>query len=117
MAAAQKESDARRAQHLDGFYELRLVRSSSACPEQYDCFIDNEQAGYFRLRHGRFRVDYPDCGGPTIYSADTKGDGEFEEGERAVFLARGLQRCISAWRLGAEKLLAAEQAAAAAGLR
>lgn len=65
---------------IDGF---KLVLTSSACPEQYDVFdAAGKKVGYLRLRHGRFRVDVPDCGGETIYSSYTKGDGTFEETER-----------------------------------
>ena len=32
-----------------------------ACPEQYDVFLDGEQVGYLRLKHGVFRCDYPAC--------------------------------------------------------
>lgn len=59
---------------------LRLT--SGACPEQYDAYIGGDKVGYFRLRHGKFYVEYPDVGGETVYKADTKGDGMFEEEER-----------------------------------
>jgi hypothetical protein len=54
-----------------------LKKTCSACPEQYDAHLDSlegEQVGYIRLRWGEFRVDYPDCGGETIYNASL-GDG------------------------------------------
>lgn len=66
---------------------IRLVKTCSACPEQYDAFEDGKQVGYLRLRHGEFRVDYPDCGGETIYTATPNGDGEFfDDDERDYFL-------------------------------
>lgn len=47
-----------------------LVKTCSACPEQYELFDEDRTiVGYFRLRHGGFRVDAPDCGGETVYSA------------------------------------------------
>ena len=47
---------------------IKLVRTSVAVPEQYDAFDDSgEQVGYLRLRHGRFRVDFPANGGRTIF--------------------------------------------------
>lgn len=46
---------------------LELVLTCSACPEQYEVFKDGKQVGYYRLRFGEFRVDFPDCGGDTIY--------------------------------------------------
>lgn len=66
---------------IDG---CRLICTCSACPEQYDVFDDNTgvQIGYLRLRHGYFRADVPDCGGETVYEADTAGDGIFDEDER-----------------------------------
>ena len=66
---------------------LRLERTSFACPEQYDVFDENDnQVGYLRLRHGNFRVDYPNCGGKVIYDAHPNGDGIFEEDEREHYL-------------------------------
>lgn len=62
----------------------RLVCTCGACPEQYDVFDDTtkEQVGYLRLRHGYFRADIDNCGGETVYEADTCGDGIFEDDER-----------------------------------
>lgn len=76
---------------LDKGLELHLT--CQACPEQYEVFLEGTkvQAGYLRLRHGSFRVDYPDCGGETIYEASPKGDGIFENDERAFFLSEALQ--------------------------
>lgn len=64
--------------------ELRLT--CGACPEQYDAFLDGQQVGYLRLRHGHFTVEYPDCGGETIYEASPSGDGSFEDAERDHYL-------------------------------
>lgn len=65
---------------------VRLVLTCEECPEQYDAFIGQDQVGYLRLRHGQFRVDYPDCGGETIYTAEPIGDGIFEDHERDRYL-------------------------------
>jgi len=72
---------------------LKLVCTSPACPEQYDVFdSQGVQIGYLRLRHGRFRADYPDCGGDTVYVSNTKGDGAFEESERLPELTNAVRK-------------------------
>lgn len=59
--------------HIDEFY---LHKTCSACPEQYDVFLETDfnkafdektnkwnpssEVGYLRLRHGTFRADYID---------------------------------------------------------
>ena len=71
-------------------YELR---GDGACPEQYDVFKDGEQVGYLRLRNGWFRADYPQIchsGGETIYEANPRGDGEFEDDERKHYLTEAI---------------------------
>lgn len=74
--------------YIDGF---KLVCTCGACPEQYDVFdAAGTQVGYLRLRHGRFRADYPDCGGETVYTSDTKGDGLFNEDERMPELTKAI---------------------------
>ena len=66
---------------------IKLVRTSLAMPEQYDAFDESgEQVGYLRLRHGRFRVDFPAVGGQTIFEARPKGDGIFDDDERDFYL-------------------------------
>lgn len=65
---------------------LRLVKTCDACPEQYDVFDGERQVGYIRLRHGFMRVDCPDSGGTTVYTARPEGDGIFEPHERDYFL-------------------------------
>ena len=74
---------------MDGF---KLVCTCGACPEQYDVFnAEGRQVGYLRLRHGHFRADYPDVGGETVYEADTKGDGIFDDDERMDQLKSALR--------------------------
>lgn len=66
--------------------KIKLKQTCMACPEQYDAFDEYEhQVGYLRLRHGYFRVDFSDCGGETIYDANTKGDGCFYDEEERKF--------------------------------
>lgn len=69
----------------------RLKKTCSACPEQYDVFDDlGQQVAYLRLRHGGFRVDVPDCGGETIYTANPEGDGCFMDHERVRYLTEAI---------------------------
>lgn len=72
--------------------KIELIKTCDACPEQYAAFDENgEQVGYLRLRHGTFRVDVPDTGGKTVYSAAPQGDGMFEDDERAYFLGKAIE--------------------------
>lgn len=71
---------------------IALVMTCGACPEQYDAFNGRgEMVGYLRLRHGRFRVDVPNCGGDTVYEAYPKGDGLFEDDEREDHLIKACE--------------------------
>ena len=47
--------------------------------------------GYLRLRHGYFSCDYPDCNGETIYEAEPKGQGYFEDEERVYYLTQAIE--------------------------
>jgi mRNA-degrading endonuclease RelE of RelBE toxin-antitoxin system len=73
---------------------LELKMTCPACPEQYDVFKDGKQVGYFRLRHGEFRVDYQKCGGETIYEAEPSGDGIFEDSERLLYLNNAMKAIL-----------------------
>lgn len=66
--------------------KIRLELTCGAYPEQYDAFLGERQVGYLRLRHGTFRVDFPDCGMETVLVAHPEGDGEFMDEERARYL-------------------------------
>ncbi len=66
--------------------EIELQLTCGACPEQYNAYVDGRLCGYLRLRHGCFRVDFPDCGEKTIYEAYPKGDGIFYDDEREEYL-------------------------------
>lgn len=68
-----------------------LVLTCGACPEQYDVFEGEKQVAYFRLRHGHFRVDVPDCGGETVFTASPDGDGLFEDYERDNYLNKAVR--------------------------
>ena len=74
---------------------LKITQTCGACPEQYEVFKeDGEQVGYLRLRHGGFTVSYPSCGGDLIYESATKGDGAFEDDERAHYLNQAIEAII-----------------------
>lgn len=67
--------------------KINLIQTCGACPEQYDAFDkEGKQVGYLRLRHGCFTVEYPSCGGETVYIAEPIGDGIFELEERDFYL-------------------------------
>lgn len=67
-----------------------LVRTSTACPEQYDVYVGIQKVGYLRLRHGHFtaQLDGPD--GEQVYTASPEGDGIFEHQERDRYLREAL---------------------------
>lgn len=68
-----------------------LVLTCSACPEQYDVYNEDKQiVGYLRLRHGKFRCDAPSTFGETVYSANPKGDGCFNDDEREYYLREAM---------------------------
>lgn len=46
---------------------VEFHETCSACPEQYDVYIEGIQVGYVRLRWGRLRCDTPDVGGREVY--------------------------------------------------
>ena len=69
-----------------------LEKTCSACPEQYDVYLDNKQVGYLRLRHGYFTCNYPDCSGELIHVDCPKGDGEFCDDERDFHIKRALEK-------------------------
>jgi hypothetical protein len=64
--------------------DIELEQTCGACPEQYDAYYGTKQVGYLRLRHGNFYADGPN--GQTVYEANPKGDGIFEEDERDYYL-------------------------------
>lgn len=75
--------------------DIILVKTCSACPQQYDAFIKDvfaadglKQVGYLRLRHGYFRVEYPFCGGKIIFEDNPDGDGCFTDREEEDYLEK-----------------------------
>lgn len=80
---------------------LRLLKTCSGCPEQYEVFDGDKQVGYIRLRHGNLTVECPDCGGDLVYEASPDGDGEFEDHERDYFLRFAVD-AIQRW-MGGER--------------
>lgn len=73
---------------------LNLVLTCTACPEQYDVFSGDKLVGYLRLRHGYFSADVPDAGGRTVYEAEPKGDGLFEQDEREYYLDKAVEAIL-----------------------
>lgn len=73
---------------------LELKMTCGACPEQYEVFKEGKQVAYYRLRHGKFRVDYPNVRGKTIYEAEPLGDGIFEPEERLKHLTKAMRKLI-----------------------
>ena len=74
---------------------LRLQQTCFACPEQYDVYNrDGKQVAYFRLRHGRFTAESPDCGGELVYMAHPNGDGIFYSEERMFYLTQAVKAVI-----------------------
>lgn len=67
-----------------------------ACPEQYDVYYNQEFIGYLRLRHGNFRADLPN--GKTVYRAQPKGDGIFDDDERQAYLYMAVLVLLSEYR-------------------
>jgi hypothetical protein len=75
--------------------KMKLVQTSPACPEQYEAFDEEgNQVGYFRLRHGWFRVDFPQHDGETIYEARPKGDGILDDDEKDFFLQKAYDAIV-----------------------
>lgn len=75
---------------------ITLKLTCGACPEQYDAYKGSKIVGYLRLRHGSFYVDFPECGGETIYEAEPKGDGMFESEERETYLTKAIDAILEA---------------------
>jgi len=75
-------------------YGLEITLTCPACPEQYDIFKNGKQVAYYHLRHGEFSIDYPECGGETIYEAEPNGDGIFDDCERLTYLAKAMRLVI-----------------------
>lgn len=69
---------------------IHLEQTCGACPEQYYAYYNGALIGYLRLRHGCFRVDYPDCGGETILvEYPPESDGCFGD-DREYYLTKAV---------------------------
>ena len=66
------------------------IEGGGICPEQYDVYLDGNEIGYLRLRHGHFRAETP-FGGQVVYTAEPEGDGCFEDHERDQYLAAAIK--------------------------
>ena len=77
---------------------MRLVQTCGACPEQYDVFQGKRCIGYLRLRHGYFEAHYGGVRGPVVYSAETRGDGMFEDDERKYHLDKAKSAILAEFR-------------------
>ena len=76
------------------YENIELKMTCSACPEQYDAFIDGEKIGYLRLRHGCFTVEYH---GGIVYTAKPIGDGIFKDEERDRYLKHAREALFEAY--------------------
>lgn len=75
--------------------EVELRQTCSACPEQYDMYIDCKNIGYFRTRHGYFTVEYL-LNETQVFASGIKGDGGFDPEERDFFLEEGIKAVLEA---------------------
>lgn len=92
---AKPKAESKEGEMLLTTDEVELIKTCDESPEQYIAVFQGQQIGYLRLRHGEFRVDYPDCGDETIlYSQEPQGDGCFEEDEREYFLMKAKKAIV-----------------------
>jgi len=74
--------------------QLLLKKTCSACPEQYDVFLGEEQIGYFQLKHGLFNAKYPNSMGSSVYSCYTRVDRSLKEEERDKILTEACKAIL-----------------------
>jgi hypothetical protein len=87
--------------HIDGYV---LARTCFCCPEQYDAYKGGKKVGYIRLRHGTFRVDYPDCMQENLLIMQgMEGDGLFYDDERPEYLRMAVKEIDERINLPAHK--------------
>ena len=72
---------------------FRLAQTCGGCPESYDVWRDGHLVGGLRLRHGTFSAW---CGDELVYTAEPRGDGIFEEGERDRYLTEACRAILVA---------------------
>lgn len=78
---------------MESIQKLKLVQTSSACPEQYEVYLGENNIGYMRLRHGYFRAEYL---GKIVFEGSPNGDGIFTEEERPHFLNKACREILTA---------------------
>ena len=93
-ASAKKRQEAHELRKQEGMMKILgydLEQTCSACPEQYDVYLDGKQVGYLRLRHGHFTAEVPDAGGEEVYESKPDGDGLFTFEEREGELTKAIE--------------------------
>lgn len=79
---------------------MELVLTSDACPEQYSLLDDDgAEVGFFRLRHGRFRVE-DGCGWLLHDTCDLVSDGVFVDDEREECMVPAIDLVLDVYGLG-----------------
>ena len=76
--------------------DLRLEKTCSMCPEQYDVFLEDRQVGYIRVRWGGMWVSCPRAGGEMVYHNPDVGFGFLTDKEREELIPLALEK-IQAW--------------------
>ncbi|KRA41681.1 hypothetical protein [Devosia sp. Root635] len=74
---------------------LRMERTCSAAPEQYEIFRGDDAAGYIRVRWSRFTVDYPSAGDEILFDGSTDGFAAFTDSERDSYLLMAIDLILS----------------------
>ena len=78
---------------------LKIDLTCCACPEQYDIYRGRVLVAYYRLRHGEFTVEMPDCGDKCVFYAAPNGDGIFDCNERLIYLTKAMRIVIKELKL------------------
>ena len=83
---------------------MKLIMTCRAFPEQYDVVdADGNIVGYLRLRHGYFAAYMNVMDDEPVYSANTIGDGIFDESEREFHLRNALAAIVARLPLNIER--------------
>ena len=78
---------------------LRMERTCSAAPEQYEIFRGTEAAGYIRVRWSRFTVDYPSAGDEALFDGNVDGFAAFTDSERDSCLSMAIDLILTRMEL------------------
>ena len=73
--------------------DYKLVQTCSACPEQYDVYLDNQVIGYIRLHRGHFSAQYfyiDDANSTIVYHAYLDYNGRFVDEHRNYYLNQAI---------------------------